>query len=178
MRLYRQGDYTVRKLVPAEWTVLRAVRMEAVAQEPNIFVFTTEDEKNRPEEEWRAILRDTNRAYFILVHGEEDIVGVTGIAKHSHDPSIGVLVASYIRTAHRGKGLSNMFYQARIDWALRKNLKKLIVSHRKDNKPSKYAMKRFYFDYMYDAMTKWPDGTKEKQYFYQLDLQKWREVFD
>ncbi len=176
MRLYHQDEYTVRKLLPREWRALKDIRLKAVQAEPNVFVATYDDQILRPDREWKAMLEDSDRAYFILVHGGH-IVGLSGVARHGEDPVTGVLVLSYIDKVHRNRGLSNLFYQARLDWAVRKGLRKVIVSHRKDNKASKAAIKKFHFEYTHTEMKKWPDGTKEEQLFYQLDLKKWQDVF-
>lgn len=176
MRLYHQDDYTVRKLTAREWQILKDIRLEAVRLEPNVFVLTYDEQVLRPDKDWQDMLRDPNRAYFVLVHHDQ-VIGVTGVAKHGEDPSTGVLVLSYIRQEHRGKGLSNLYYDARLDWAEIKGLKRMIVSHRKDNKASKAAIKKFHFYYTHREMKKWPDGTKEEQFFYQLDLSERREAF-
>lgn len=175
MKLYHQNDYTVRRLIPREWAILRQIRLEAVQAEPNVFVRPFEDEAQTTEAEWIERLGDDDRAYFGLFHYDE-IVGLSGIARHSDDPAIGVMVASYIQTTHRGLGLSNLFYQARIDWALKKNLRKLIVSHQKSNEASRAAIQKHHFAPTYREMKTWPDGRTEEQLFYELDLQKWKDL--
>src|SRR4051812_49197783 len=117
MKLYHQGDYTVRKLMPLDWKIFKAMRLEAARNEPNVFVRPFAEEAQTTDEEWQARLADNSRLYLGLFD-HDDMIGLSGIALHSHDPSIGVMVASYIQNAHRGKGLSNLFYEARLDWAL------------------------------------------------------------
>ena len=175
MKLYHQGDYTVRKLMPADWKFFKAMRLEAAKNEPNVFVRPHAEEAQTNDAEWQARLKDANRLYLGLFDHNE-MVGLSGIALHSHDPSIGVMVASYICKNHRGNGLSNLFYEARLDWALRKGLRKLIVSHHKDNIPSRAAIQKHYFLPTHRELKRWPDGTEEEQLFYELDLAKWRDL--
>jgi len=162
--------------MPREWQAFKEIRLEAVRAEPNVFVQTLDEQLKRPDKEWREMLEDSNRAYFVLANGDE-AVGLSGVARHGENPDWGVLVLSYIRPEHRGKGLSNLFYQARLDWAARKGLSRMLVSHRKDNVASKAAIKKFHFEYTHDEMKRWPDGTTEEQLFYALDLRKWKDVF-
>lgn len=176
MKLYHQGDYTVRKFLPKEWKAFRAIRLEAVKREPNIFVRGLDEELLTEKAEWVERLKDTHRAYFGLFY-HDDCIGMSAVALHSEDASTGILAVSYIDAAHRGKGLSHLFYNARIDWALRRNLRKLVVSHRKDNDASRAAIQKFYFQPTHRELKEWPDGKREEQLFYELDLQKWRNVF-
>jgi RimJ/RimL family protein N-acetyltransferase len=175
MKLYHHGDYTVRKLLPLDWKAFKAMRLEAAKNEPNVFVRPYEEEAKTTDKEWQDRLKDIHRLYLGLFDHDE-MIGLSGIAFHSHDPSVGVMVASYIRIPHRGKGLSNLFYQARIDWALRKGLRKLIVSHHKGNDASRAAIQKHHFLPTHRELKKWPDGSEDEQLFYELDMQKWKDV--
>lgn len=108
---------------------------------------------------------------FGLFH-DNDLVGMTGIVCHKDDPEKAALIASYIRPEHRGKGLSSLLYEARLDWAKANRIKAVTVSHRISNMPSMAANQRFGFRYTHAKSKLWPDGVEADEVFYVLDLRQ------
>lgn len=108
-------------------------------------------------------------AYFGLYHGDE-CIGLTGVVEHKDNPQDTLLIASYIRKEHRGKGLSRMLYEARIVWAKENGYKRAIISHRASNVASKAANQKHGFVYTHAERKIWPDGIADDQLFYQFLL--------
>lgn len=169
MTMYNKGDYTLRRLLPNEWQAYRDIRLEALKNEPAVFGSNYDREFAFTEDEWRKRLSNHDQAMFILVFHDE-VIGITGVLIHHEDREAVKLIASYIRREHRGKGLSTLFYRARLDWAISRGFKKAIVSHRASNTASKAANQKFGFRYTHSAMTKWPDGIEAEEKFYSLKL--------
>ncbi len=63
-----------------------------------------------------------------------------------------------------------MLYQARLEWAGKRNLKRLIIGHRESNIASKNANQHFGFKYTHQEIRKWPDGSIEPMTYYELNL--------
>lgn len=116
MKIYQKGDYALRRLLPAEWAVYKAARLEALKTDPQVFGSNFDREFALDDEEWRSRLKDPARAFWGLFYNGE-IVGMTGAVPYQEDPRKAVLIATFIRPDHRGQKLSDLFYAARLDWA-------------------------------------------------------------
>jgi RimJ/RimL family protein N-acetyltransferase len=161
--------YYIRQLGIRDKEVYKNIRLEALQTEPAVFCSTYKREAAFREEEWLTRLNGSNSAAFGLYY-DNSLIGITGVVISR--PGEGTFVASYIRKEHRGRGLSAMLYQARLDWAQVRNLEHIIVSHRKSNLASRAANQRFGFRYTHEEMMTWPDGIEEANVYYCLDLLK------
>lgn len=106
----------VRKFEAADWAVYKAMRLEALRLHQDVYGTSHADMADRPNSEWEDIVSQDDAAFFGLYDGG-DAVGIAGIFTHKSEPRTGILIAGYIREAYRGRGLSRLLYQARIDWA-------------------------------------------------------------
>ena len=134
-----------------------------------MFASNLAKEEAYPDTRWVESLAKEEMAFFGLYLGEE-IVGLTGIILNSHVPGEAVMIASYIREEHRGKGLSDLLDRVRIDWARDKGLTHLTVGHRASNEASRRANQRFGFQYTFTESREWPDGEVEDNLNYRLEL--------
>lgn len=81
----------------------------------------------------------------------------------------------YIAPEYRGRGLSDLLYSARIEFAKNHTAwKKLAISHRQGNEPSRRAMVGQGFEYKGKKLITWPDGTEDWEWNYEMDLEKLR----
>lgn len=163
-------NYLIEQLEQDDWQLLKAIRLEALSLEPNSFGSNYQKEAPYEEQEWRAFVGNgKDRAIFVL-KGDDEVIGVTGIVRSGEQQQEAVLIASYIRREHRGKGLSRLLYEARLNWASRNNFSSVIVSHRESNIASKMANQKFDFQYTGEEDKVWIDGKNEKQIMYRLAL--------
>ena len=80
---------------------------------------------------------------------------------------------SFIDKAYRGKGYSKLLYEARIAWIKEQNcFDQIRVSHRAGNETSRAANQSFGFKLKDKEMIEWPDGQKDFEYNYELDLRR------
>ncbi|MFT3693440.1 MAG: GNAT family N-acetyltransferase [Kofleriaceae bacterium] len=159
----------VRPFEPDEWARLREIRLEALQTDPGVFAGSYAASQQRPEADWRSLIEAPDRRAFGLFDGNR-VVGVTGVLPASA-PRTAVLVMSFISPAYRGRGLSKLFYEARLAW-LRANplYDRVIVSHRQSNEASRRANQRFGFVPTHVESRTWPDGVVEDEPFYELHL--------
>ena len=169
MKSYFKDQYSLSRFSSDQWKAYKAIRLEALQTNPEMFGSNFAKESQYSEQEWRAPLQSDQRAMFALYDGEE-IIGVTGIVLKKEDDSKAVLIASFIKPEYRGQGLSKLFYQARIDWAREKGCESVIVAHRDGNEKSKAANQSFGFEYTHTEETIWPDGVSAGQLNYRLKL--------
>lgn len=167
---FNQGDYILRQFEPNDWSVYKAIRLEALQKEPMFFGSSYERESAEADEQWKNYVSNPIMAFWGLYLGD-NCIGLTGISEYWNQPDSLVLRGSYIQKEHRQKGLSSLFYQARLQWAAKQQgFKRIIVSHRASNEASKASNQKFGFKYTYTEDKKWPDGKVEGHVFYELPL--------
>lgn len=159
--------YYIRQFTIADKEIYKQIRLESLQREPAVFGSSYKREVAFEETEWENRLNNPNSGSFGLYYGDI-LIGTTGIL--IPQPGTALLIASYIRKEHRGKGLSRLLYQTRIDWARNQGIKSIVVSHRKSNLLSRAANQHFGFRYTHEEMTTWPDGQEEENVYYCLEL--------
>jgi RimJ/RimL family protein N-acetyltransferase len=162
-------DYHIRQFGESDWEAFKSIRLEALLNERRFFGSNYEREAAFSDEKWQSSVQRTDIAFWGLCFGDE-LVGMTGILLSEEKPEEAILIASYIKMAHRWKGLSAMFYEVRINWAKINGCRCIIVSHRADNRASKAANQHFGFQFTHKENRLWPDGTKADNIFYKLEL--------
>ncbi|WP_126973944.1 GNAT family N-acetyltransferase [Gynurincola endophyticus] len=143
--------------------------MEALRTDPGMFGSNYLQEEQYDQQHWISLLENKSRAIFGL-YNEQQLIGLTGVVLNKENASNAIFIASFIRPAYRGKGLSRLFYQARIDWARQQKCQSITVSHREGNTVSRAANQYFGFKYSHAENIDWPDGVQAKSLIYTLQL--------
>jgi GNAT superfamily N-acetyltransferase len=165
-----QADkYTIRQFLPEEMKVYRSMRLEALQLEPGLFGNSYALEAGFTDDDWMDRVNNPTRATFGLYCGDE-LIGITAIVRDKDNPAEAYMTQSYIRKQHRGKGLSHMLYQARLEWARQRGLKQLSIGHRESNQASKAANQHYGFTFSHREAREWPDGSREDMLYYVLEL--------
>lgn len=162
--------YSVRQFGLEDLGLYKAMRLEALQLERSMFGNSYELEASFPYEQWVARITNPAGACFGLYYGDESI-GITGIVvTDAALPFEAYMTQSYIRKAFRGKGLSALLYQKRLEWAKDHLIKTLRIGHRESNLASKAANQHFGFVYTHAEARTWPDGQTENMLYYKLEL--------
>ena len=164
--------YSIQKLDEKDWLIFSEIRLRALQTDPSVFGSNYERESKFAESEWRSQLNNPDAAVFAVFDGERP-VGMTGVAVDRDDPSrkTALLWGSWLEPSARGKGISRLFYEARIGWARQKaGVERIIVSHRESNVASKFANQNFSFVQTHTTEKVWNDGVTEKEFHYELTL--------
>ncbi|HEX3464624.1 MAG TPA: GNAT family N-acetyltransferase [Candidatus Elarobacter sp.] len=162
----------VRALESGEWRAFRDLRLHALRTEPGLFASSYAAEADFGEAEWRRRIGGEDHQTFGAFDGER-LVGITGVITARDNPSgeTAMLVMSYVLPEYRGRGVSSAYYEARLAWLReRPRYKRVVVSHRGSNEPSRRANQRFEFVLVHSVPTRWPDGTVEDEVMYELRL--------
>lgn len=162
-------DYHIRQFGAEDAAVYKAIRLEALQQHPGNYGNSYLTEAGFTGNHWVERLTNPGCACFGLYSGDE-LIGLTGIIVDQDEPESAYMTQSYIRDAHKNKGLSRMLYQARIDWAKQQGIKRLVIGHRKNNLASKAANQKFGFTYTHSEERTWPDGNTEDMLYYELHI--------
>lgn len=161
--------FSIRAFRPDEVEAYQAMRLEALRLEPGVFGSNYAREAAFAPDEWLARLTSPTSVCMGLYHDGE-LIGITGVVVDRDDATRGIMVQSYICKAYRGRGLSRLFYEARLAWAREKGLRTLRIGHKESNLVSKAANQRHGFVFSHREACTWPDGSVEDILYYDLEL--------
>lgn len=161
----------VRRLFVDDWQANRAIRLEALTECPGNYFTSLAEAQARSDDQWRGMLMSATLVVFGLFDGEQ-LAGITAIGRECDDTA--TLAMSYIRPAWRRRGYSGLLYKARLDWAREHKVRRILVSHRASNAPSRHAIARHGFLPTGTRPHRWPDGTVEDDVGYELIMEPHR----
>lgn len=159
--------FRIRQFTAADVAIYKALRLEALQKEGKYFRMSYGEETALPDEEWQNRILNPQFGRFGLYH-DDKLIGITAII--TEDNINAYMTQSYIRKEYRGRGLSRLLYEARINWAKERNIQKLTVGHRADNISSFKANQHFGFQYKYSQTFLWPDNATVAMHYYELML--------
>lgn len=165
---------SIRQLNEKDWRQFSEVRLKALQTDPLVFGSNYETESKFSEADWRRRLGAKDSAVFMIFSGETP-VGITGVSVFRDDPTkrTGILWGSWLEPDFRGKGLSDLMYKARLDWAENyPGIERIIVSHRASNVASKRANQKHGFIFTRTHEKVWADGKIEDEVCYELFFKK------
>jgi RimJ/RimL family protein N-acetyltransferase len=163
----------LRVLQAVDWPLLRAMRIRAATLHPDLFYDTGQTAADRPLAHWQNLLSGSDNRFFAL-YDKENCIGITGVIA-AEDGKSGMIGYSFIEPVYRGKGLVDLIYRARLDHALGHTAwTHLVTDHRAGNEPSRKSILKYGFVPTEKVMIDWPDGSRDYEYRYSLDLDKLR----
>ena len=167
---------SIERLIENQWQELRDVRLKALQADPSVFDSNYERESAMTDADWKSWLQTNDTAIFIL-YEDATPIGMTAISVDRDDPTKkrAILWGSWLERLARGKGVSKMMYEARLAWAKEHpTIETIVVSHRASNLSSKQANQRHGFVFTHTMEKLWPDGTRDDNLFYTLDVKSSR----
>lgn len=98
----------------------RALRLEALQKEPQAFGSSYEDQKDAPNADWQTWLnnyKEGKRNWMVFAAINKKLVGMLGAFQTDKDieAQIAQVIAVYVTTAARGKGVSKLLMKRLID---------------------------------------------------------------
>ncbi len=172
------NDLHLRALTVEDWTLLRQMRLRMITMHPDIFYDTVEAATSRPPSYWQARLMRPGSKSFCLFDGDR-CVGVSSVLDWAKDETgrTGMNCSTFLEPDYRGKGLVDLFYEARIKHAIAyKPWRKIITDHRIGNEASRRAMLKHGFVFTEKVMVDWPNGDQDYELRYKLVLENLRQA--
>lgn len=163
---------SIKQLAENDWRLLSEIRLKALQSDPSVFGSNYELESKFTQNEWRSRLQSDDSAIF-MIFDEETPIGMTGVSVIRDDPTqrTAIYRGSWLAPAFRQKGLSDLMYRTRIEWAkARPGIERIIVSHRASNVASKYANQKHGFVFTRTHEKIRTDGKLEDEVCYELKL--------
>jgi GNAT superfamily N-acetyltransferase len=119
------GDRTavVRRVLSEDWSVLRSVRLAALADAPDAFGSTLAEEERYSEAEWRAWLHPA--AVFVALTDGRPVGMAAGIV--GDHPEERKLVAAWVHPSHRRYGVGAALLSAVEAWAVEDGAATLVL---------------------------------------------------
>lgn len=170
----KSAHITLRPLNPSEWVIVKDLRLQALKSEPGVFVSSFDAEALLSPEQWQETIQGADHQVFGLFDRER-LIGLTAVFTSRDDPSgqTAQLAYSFIIALYRSSGLSRLLYEGRLNWIKsRPQFKCIVVSHRASNERSRRAILRHRFAPSGESLRVWPDGTTERELFYEIDLRE------
>jgi len=167
-------NISIRQIDESDWREYREVRLKALKSDPKVFGSNYEKAKNDSKEDWKESVRAKHMAVF-LIFDDEELIGMTGVVvpQDRVAKSTALLWGSWLEPNYRRKGISDLMYKTRIDWAKQQpEIRRIEVSHRESNLASKYANQKHGFKLVREEDKVWHDGITEKDVIYALNLKK------
>ena len=130
----------IRRVSPADWPILRRVRLAALADAPSAFGSTYEREIAFTEQEWLGRIKRS--AWFVAWENDEPI-GLAGAFSPSHRPDAREVVSMWVEPGRRGGKLADRLLATTMDWARDEGADEVSLWIADDNERAR----RFYLRY-------------------------------
>jgi RimJ/RimL family protein N-acetyltransferase len=166
------SNVIIRALAPSEWQAFRDFRLDSLRDAPGVFAMTYDAAATWSPEDWQAEAQGPDHQVFGLFD-ENCLIGITAAFTYRADSTgqTALLAMSFIVPSYRGRGLSRLFYDARMAWIrAQPQFRRALVSHRSSNEASRRANQRYGFVQTKSAPHTWPDGQTEDEIFYELEI--------
>jgi RimJ/RimL family protein N-acetyltransferase len=166
---------TVRPLQTIEWEAFRSLRLQALSNAPGSFTTSFEEAAARSQEDWIRLIAGPGHQVFGLF--DSQIVGLSGVFAVPSDPATAEFVMSYIKPDYRGLGLSQLLFQAKLQWAAANGFKRVVLSHRASNRAAARVAQKNGFQQVKSVSRTWPDRAVEDEIVMELMLAPPGETF-
>jgi ribosomal protein S18 acetylase RimI-like enzyme len=106
----------IRRLRPDEWPALRALRLRALASDPDAFGETLADAEAHPDEEWRRRADDPSAPTFVA-EAPSGLVGMVMGGPAPDERPAAALYSMWVAPEARAQGVGGALIDAVVDWA-------------------------------------------------------------
>ena len=111
---------SVRRFVPAEWQLYRALRLAALKDEPDAFLATYAEALEYPDSEWQTRLNVAKNAtdFPMCAEWKREPAGLAWARINGDKPAIASLFSVWIAPDYRRRGLAQAILDAAENWAV------------------------------------------------------------
>lgn len=113
-RRVREESVTTRRIESVDWSVLRAIRLEALSDAPEAFGSTLQDARRLSARQWRHKVATTR--YFVAERGGV-VVGMVSGGFNDNHPGTHWLYGMYVTPAARGGEAAKLLVESVLEWA-------------------------------------------------------------
>jgi ribosomal protein S18 acetylase RimI-like enzyme len=162
MKRELQSTAGVRALALHEWPLLRDLRLSALADAPDAFGRTFEEERQRPDAEWEAQLARSIRSDSTLTAVAErdgEAVGFVHAQLHPGEPPTAELYGMWVAPAARRTGAGRALVDAIAAWARSRGATRLVLNVTQGNTAAERLYERAGLRFTDDAPVPLREGS-------------------
>ncbi|MGE5560129.1 MAG: N-acetyltransferase family protein [Chloroflexota bacterium] len=107
---------TIRHLTEDDWQAYRDLRLEALAEAPEAFASSPEEQLDRSPEDWRAAVRQHEQSFVLGAFAGNTLVGMVSLARdmRSKTRHKGTVRGLYVVPSQRGRNIARLLMAALI----------------------------------------------------------------
>jgi GNAT superfamily N-acetyltransferase len=132
----------VRQARAADWRALRELRLRALADAPDAFASTLEEEAAFPEQTWRQRAEGGPAAANFVADEEGAGIGMAAILAVADAPGRMHLVGMWVDPRHRRRGVAQALVERAVRWAEERQADEVVLWVADHNLPARRLYER------------------------------------
>jgi ribosomal protein S18 acetylase RimI-like enzyme len=131
-----ESTLDLQVLLPVDWPVLRAARLQALQDSPHAFMSRYEVEGNRSNAEWQRFVES---ATWVVAHAADRVIGLACSVSECSRPGVRYLESIWVDPAHRRRGVFSALLHKLADLGRHGGSTELLLWVLEDNHPARHA---------------------------------------
>ena len=119
-------EWNVERIASDAWERVRAIRLRALADEPDAFGTTLAEDEARPLGEWRTRLEDPEAATFLAIAGGRE-VGLVTVRPYEEKVGPAGLFGMWVAPEDRGRGIGGALVDSVVAWARARGYERILL---------------------------------------------------
>jgi len=111
----KSGEMVVRRTTLDDWSALRAIRLESLADTPDAYGSTYDGTVSFPTRRWKTM---ASEYVYFLAERDGDVLGMVSGGFNDQYPGTHWLYGMYVTPAARGSDVASRLVNAVITWAI------------------------------------------------------------
>jgi ribosomal protein S18 acetylase RimI-like enzyme len=108
-----------------DWFRLKRARVRALTDAPDAFAATIDEERSRPDEEWKARATPGPDSTTFLAIQHDEVRGMVGVQRDEQGAELATLVGMWVDPIHRGGGIGRALIDAVVPWCIEREVSEL-----------------------------------------------------
>jgi GNAT superfamily N-acetyltransferase len=135
----------VREARAADWEALRELRLRALADAPDAFASTLQEEAAFPEQVWRQRAEGGPASANFIAYEDGPGIGMAAIFAVADAPGRTHLVGMWVDPRHRRQGVAQALVERAVRWAQERQAREVILWVADHNGPARMLYERVGF---------------------------------
>ena len=129
-------EYRILRAQPTDWKQVRSVRLRALADSPDAFGSTLDQEQQLTDDEWCSRSGNVSVAQFLAIAPSGSELGIAVGAPYSGQEQTAGLFSMWVAPEARKRGVGVALVQAVIEWAQSEGYYRIILDVGDTNTPA------------------------------------------
>ena len=129
-------EYRILRARPSHWQRVRSVRLRALADAPDAFGSTLDEERQLTDNEWSSRSENVKVAQFLAIASNGSELGIAVGAPYSGQEQAAGLFSMWVAPEARKHGVGVALVQAVIEWAQSEGYSRILLDVGNTNAPA------------------------------------------